>query len=135
MQRMIKYNFLLLISTVSIFGMDQKQISHRKLPIQIQYKNLNPKPKITKKVDELDENSECLICFENYKNRIDLQCDLERPDIKHSYCKQCLDNWLKKQNSCPKCIRDINYPMSGHTGCFIKIIVFFQKLCLCGASE
>ncbi len=99
---MLKYNFLLLVGIVSIFGMDKKQLVYRqKLPEQTQPKKLAQPPKITSIIDKLDENSECTICFELYdrnkKKRIDLKCDKKRPHIKHSFCKKCLGRVVIKE--------------------------------------
>lgn len=64
---------------------------------------------------------ECVLCLESYddkkKKRIDLQCDPDRPDVLHSYCKLCLKNWLRKKNDCPLCRRPVVYDFPRQNVC------------------
>lgn len=50
-------------------------------------------------------DKDCDICFEKYnKNKIVLLCG-------HQFCKQCLEMWFNKSNTCPMCRTDIKYPL------------------------
>jgi hypothetical protein len=50
-------------------------------------------------------DEECAICFEKYnRNKIILLCS-------HKFCKQCLEAWSIKSNTCPMCRIDINQPL------------------------
>ena len=61
--------------------------------------NLNKKTKRIKNKDLENFIIECSICLEQYKLNekiIQLDCD-------HIFHKECLNLWLKKNNSCPIC--------------------------------
>ena len=58
-----------------------------------------------KKIKENDTllGSECSICLDNYKNNEyfrNLPCN-------HSFHKKCIDRWVKKNNNCPICRKNI----------------------------
>ena len=51
--------------------------------------------------DHKDGNDECVICMMEYKpndETIQLPCD-----PRHFFHSACIENWLKKNNSCPMC--------------------------------
>jgi len=54
------------------------------------------------KPDELEDgNAECVICMMEYQpndETIQLPCD-----HRHFFHASCIENWLKKNNSCPMC--------------------------------
>jgi hypothetical protein len=58
--------------------------------------------------DELDK---CIICIEKIKNKRVLFCN-------HKFCYNCIDNWLKKNDTCPTC-REI---------VVIRTVITFQKM-------
>tara|TARA_Y100001933_G_C18746327_1_gene458008 strand:- start:97 stop:351 length:255 start_codon:yes stop_codon:yes gene_type:complete len=43
----------------------------------------------------------CPICFEDKQNTQKLDCE-------HTFCKKCIDTWLKGHNTCP-CCRENTY--------------------------
>ena len=60
---------------------------------------LNKLPE-TQDVSKLDpEKRNCIICLEDFKNK---DKALILPCI-HLFHKNCINNWLKKQNTCPIC--------------------------------
>ena len=47
------------------------------------------------------EKTECPICFDNIKGKCyELKCG-------HVFCCSCIENWSKKQSTCPICKRPI----------------------------
>jgi hypothetical protein len=50
------------------------------------------------------ENEECIICFAEYEMHDKL---IKFPMCEHKYHAECLDVWLKKENSCPMCRRKV----------------------------
>jgi len=76
-------------------------------------------------IPDLDEDKECILCMRPYddkkRKRIDLVCDKKRPHVRHEFCKDCLDTWKTKNDSCPTCRR----VMSKKT----RICSFMWRLC------
>ena len=57
------------------------------------------------KPGENEENTECVICMMEYKPNdvtITLPCD-----NRHFFHAACIENWLKKNNSCPMCKKPV----------------------------
>lgn len=48
----------------------------------------------------MNSNYECSICFDLKNDMIYTNCD-------HIFCKNCIDKWLKKTNTCPLCRKNI----------------------------
>ena len=46
---------------------------------------------------------DCSICMDNYKYK---QYKRILPECKHTFHKKCIDNWFKKNSSCPVCRKD-----------------------------
>ena len=59
-------------------------------------------PIYIKKDDPILE-SDCSICIDNYKYK---QYKRILPECKHTFHKKCIDNWFKKNSSCPVCRKD-----------------------------
>jgi hypothetical protein len=59
-------------------------------------------PIYIKKDDPILE-SDCSICMDNYKYK---QYKRILPECKHTFHKKCIDNWFKKNSSCPVCRKD-----------------------------
>ena len=59
-------------------------------------------PIYIKKDDPILEN-DCSICMDNYKYK---QYKRILPECKHTFHKKCIDNWFKKNSSCPVCRKD-----------------------------
>lgn len=38
----------------------------------------------------------CSICYEAFKNKTNIGCG-------HSFCKECIDQWAQRNNTCPLC--------------------------------
>jgi len=65
------------------------------------------------KYDEIDDDDECSICFDNLKNimkNINNQSNLRtkinipiKTTCGHKYCRDCLYKWLSKNKNCPVC--------------------------------
>ena len=47
--------------------------------------------------------TDCSICMDNYKYK---QYKRILPECKHTFHKKCIDNWFKKNSSCPVCRKD-----------------------------
>ena len=47
--------------------------------------------------------TDCSICMDNYKYK---QYKRVLPECKHTFHKKCIDNWFKKNSSCPVCRKD-----------------------------
>lgn len=58
-----------------------------------------------KEITDLYQEKKCIICHEKYENR-DIVRYLE---CKHFYHKDCCDDWLKVNKSCPTCRQTINF--------------------------
>ena len=55
--------------------------------------------------DQNEGNTECIICMCEYEPNdeiIELPCDR-----RHFFHAGCIENWLKKNNSCPMCKKPI----------------------------
>lgn len=117
---MMKYLFLLLIIFSSLVGMNKK------------IEKIDEKTLLhTKEDSDVDDNQHCLICYERYnkaKERIDILCDSERK-IYHTYCKPCINDWLKKNKFCPTCQRPIDSNAISEPNFFSYILAHLQKFC------
>ncbi len=49
---------------------------------------------------ELEEETECSICYEKFTKMNNLKC-------KHMFCYDCLDEWLKENKKCPVCLLEL----------------------------
>jgi hypothetical protein len=55
------------------------------------------------KKDDVILKNDCNICMEEYKYK---QYKRILPICNHTFHKKCIDNWLKKNSSCPVCRKD-----------------------------
>lgn len=55
------------------------------------------------KKDDPILGTDCGICMDNYKYK---QYKRILPECKHTFHKKCIDNWFKKNSSCPVCRKD-----------------------------
>ena len=47
-----------------------------------------------------NDNKDCSICIDNINEEFILECN-------HSFCKDCIYNWLKKSQTCPLCRNEV----------------------------
>lgn len=74
-------------------------------------KNTKTDAPIIEEDQKENEETECSICYESYKDDYGvLKC-------KHTFCFNCIDQWSKQKNSCPLC-----------NGVFKDIIHYNEKL-------
>ncbi|CAL2029462.1 unnamed protein product [Caenorhabditis brenneri] len=68
---------------------------------------------------------ECSICFYNFDDFEHLPKLLEK--CKHTFCYQCLDDWLNKksQDTCPTCRESIN--MTEEIPTNVELLAVFEK--------
>lgn len=57
--------------------------------------NYKVERKFTKK-DDISYNLQCTICYDVFNNPLRLHCG-------HTYCSDCIYNWMKKSQECPSC--------------------------------
>lgn len=68
--------------------------------INIKIENQNSKINdLTERIKSLNTNN-CAICMDNVKNPVMLECT-------HLYCGNCIFNWIRKNNNCPYCRKNI----------------------------
>lgn len=48
-----------------------------------------------RKARDIEQNV-CSICLEEYRDQVEMSC-------RHSYCRACLEEWLKTSSRCPYC--------------------------------
>jgi len=60
-------------------------------------------------IDKLKKNvkkgikEDCIICTDNMENKVMIKLDCN-----HSFCECCILKWIKENNNCPICRKEIN---------------------------
>lgn len=72
-------------------------------PTRFKYEKIKRTGFIIKR-SKLIENDNCHICLSEIKKKVLLNCG-------HSFCENCIDEWLKKKYTCPICRKKINNVM------------------------
>jgi hypothetical protein len=54
--------------------------------------------------ESIHERLKCTICCRPFVNPVSTKCK----DRKHTFCRQCIEEWIKRDPSCPMCRQQLN---------------------------
>ncbi len=97
------YNINCTIDYANIITYDNEQEKLDKLQkLDIEKEFINNKLKLLENRLREDSNN-CIICLDEIKNKTITKC------CNHSYCLNCITNWIKTRAVCPLCKNKINF--------------------------
>ena len=66
--------------------------------------NRNNNEKVNNNDDKNNDDNLCIICLENYDNKLHVKRKLK---CRHSLCEDCFNKWYKIKESCPICKKNL----------------------------